>query len=403
MIETGVPAELIGLRVYSVCRSRFSSPNSAKGTSKMGVFSPFVSKKLLTITTLVLATTVLADPRPRITSPSLEVTDSQEKLTDPVPTLLAPTPFHLAPSGSQRSSCTLETYPSTLSGRLLIGSDADRSGDTTLAVVDLDQRRITTIKAVVPSSSFAGFSPDGTEIAMTIRNGGTRLVSKADWDGTNPQQFAGSDGYEFADWAAKQIAAYSTNGGIVFINPDVASISGKDSLSVPAKLLDARVSADGTVLAYTTTKFWPGSDLCLRTLSSNTDSCPLSGSADYRAARWNKSGELVAYTVGDSNSSQIGVLNRKSQSKSIYTDNDGRNFDPAFNPNGDGMIFISEDEGKFSILFQEADEKPAVTIAICPQPTRMFDWNSAKTMEVEALRVKRATRRSTQHPAESKP
>lgn len=290
-----------------------------------------------------------------------------------------------------KSSCELETYPPSLTGRLLIGSDVTRSGKASLAVLDLDQRRITTINTTVAASSFAGFSPDGTEIGMTVRKNEVKLVNRADWDGTNPRSLTGSNGYEFADWTAQNLVAIASDGRIILFSTSgerAGEISGK--MQTPSRLLEARLSPDFTLLAFTTTKFWPGSDVCLKTLSSNSDTCPLAGSTDYRGVRWQKSAELIAYTFGDSHSSRIGVLNRKTKTRKPFAESEGRNFDPVWNPSGDGMIFMNSTDGKFSILFQEADEQPPITIANCPQPTRMFDWNGAKTIEVEALRVKRS-------------
>ena|GEM_PF-4882489 len=318
---------------------------------------------------------------------------------------------------SQALVCQIEPFAEALSGRLLLGLSADALSASSLAVIDLDQKRVTDVSSaapslLVPSSGFAGFSPDGTQIGLTIRAGLEKVTVRADWDGENIVPLPDTAGFEFGDWRGATILLFNSDGRIELLDttqiaaspasPSSVITSGKAvkkitperktkriTLSTPARLQDVRLAPDLSQVLFATTKFWPGSDTCIRTLDSNVDSCPLSGSLSFNHARWNKAGTLIAYTVGDGTSASVGIFDRKTKTRVTLAESDDRSFDPLWNPTGEGVVYINESEGKFRVVFREQG-KVAVLLATCNQTVRAFDWSPTKTIEVEALRVKRS-------------
>jgi Tol biopolymer transport system component len=301
----------------------------------------------------------------------------------------------------QEVGCALEVYPEVISGRLLIAttaaapatSSADELG---LAVVDLDQKRISPLKIAVPKASFAAFSTDGTEVIFTVGRGAEKIVRTADWDGTNVAPVANSTGFEVGGLSGDTLTLFKPDGTAILVEKlgtgrfDAAT---QKRVTLPPRISEARLSPDRASLLFSTSKFWPGADLCIRALSSNLDSCPLSGAKDFRGGRWNKSGELIAYTSGDEVASGIAVLNQRSKIKSVLVDTEGRNTDPAWNPNGEGVAFVNEVDDGTKLMFQDAAGKPPLPLASCIGKLRLLDWSGPKTITVEALRVKRALER----------
>jgi Tol biopolymer transport system component len=265
-----------------------------------------------------------------------------------------------------------------------------------LAVVDLDQKRVSPLKIAVPKASFAAFSTDGTEVILTVGRGAEKSVRTADWDGTNVAPVANSTGFEVGGLSGDTLTLFKPDGTAILVEKlgtgrfDAAT---QKKVTLPPRISEARLSPDRASLLFSTSKFWPGADLCIRALSSNLDSCPLSGAKDFRGGRWNKSGELIAYTSGDEVASGIAVLNQRSKIKSLLVDTEGRNTDPAWNPNGEGVAFVNEVDDGTKLMFQDAAGKPPLPLASCIGKLRLLDWSGPKTITVEALRVKRALER----------
>lgn len=302
---------------------------------------------------------------------------------------------------AQQVGCVLDVYPEAISGRLLVAttaaapttSSADELG---LAVVDLDQKRISPLKIAVPKASFAAFSSDGTEVIFTVGRGAEKSVQTADWDGTNVASVPNSTGFEVGGLSSDTLTLFKPDGTTILVekrNTGGFDAAAQKKLTLPARISEARLSPDRASLLFSTSKFWPGADLCFRVLSSNLDSCPLSGAKDFRGGRWSKSGELIAYTSGDDLASGIAVLNHRSKVKTLLVDTEGRNTDPAWNPNGEGVAFVNEVDDGTKLMFQDAAGKPPLPLASCIGKVRLLDWSGPKTITVEALRVKRALER----------
>lgn len=306
--------------------------------------------------------------------------------------------------------CSLEMFPDALSGRILLGIAASAGTPSDLWVLDLDQRRLTPIAQQIGANSFAGFSPDGTQIGFTSRSDAGKVAMKADWDGSNAVGLIGAhDGligdWEYGDWVSDKILLFNAEGKIAIVpaterdvaqpvstpsTPTKASVANAvRPITVPGRLSEARLSPDRTSILFATSKFWPGIDSCIRTIASSVDSCPLAGSLSFTRARWNRSGELIAYTVGDDGSASVGIFNRKAKTRSTLAEGDQRCFDPVWNPNNEQVAYINESEGVFTLYLKEAG-KAAIPLTTCHQPVRLFDWSPTKTIEVEALRVKRS-------------
>ncbi|MBX7138527.1 MAG: DPP IV N-terminal domain-containing protein [Oligoflexia bacterium] len=295
--------------------------------------------------------------------------------------------------------------PPRLSGRIVFSA---QSGSTeSIFVLDLDGRRVRKLIGDSHHNSYPSWSPDGTKLAFASDRDSDWEIYVSDFEGQDQLRLTNNPGIDDHPAFAhdrNQIIYFSESAdgkgtNIYTIVPPstepvrLTNLGGKNSTP--------QLSPDGTQISYSTSRFWPGWDICLWDIKEQKETCPLKGEQSFCRAQWSNSGERLVYSFGFGNEIDLGILELKSGAKKSVTSMDGREYDASWSPSEDYLVFAAEngERDRFKLFILELSSGKISQLLSSRYSLRYPAWSAVTTMQLEARRMVQAQRGEAKKPA----
>ena len=304
------------------------------------------------------------------------------------------TPFEALPPDYRKLFVIEDTK--TLSGNLAFS--AKIKGYYRLFTLDFDSKRIRKLVDGPGNNSYPSFSPDGELIAFTSDRDGNNEIYLSRWDGQKQRRMTrNSIGDDNASWSpdGHSLVYYSETGPAGNASSEANLFTLKIKDASPQQLTKfkkrnttPRWSPDGSTIAYSTNRFWPGWDLCLWKVTSRSEECILTGALSYCRPSFHPSGKTLAYSAGAFSDVDVAQVTIGTKSISNLTELPGRDYDVAWSPDGSIVAFTAENGRKdiFNVFLVKPGSEPTPLITT-DHSIRYLGWTGAKTFDLEAKRI----------------
>lgn len=301
--------------------------------------------------------------------------------------------FAELPSDFQQSF-EIQPIDGKLMGRIIFSATV--RGYERIFVLDLDAKKVRKIIDGPGNNSYPRFSPDGTKIIFTSTRDGKRAVYIADWDGGNQNRLTSgtliedqpswsSDGKSVIYIAEKP----GDDGNSNIYTIDVESKKSTQLTNLTGKNILPYMSPDNKSVLYNTNRFWPGWDICLWSISSKSERCPLGGNQTFCRAQWDHAGKRFVYSGGSSEQIDLFVSTLGEKEQKQLTEIDGKEYDAAWSPDDSHILFVADTEDRkgFNLYITDFESEKPQPLIISTNSIRFPDWSKARTIELEAKRI----------------
>jgi Tol biopolymer transport system component len=288
-----------------------------------------------------------------------------------------------------------------LSGMLVFSASVD--GREGIYVLDLDAARIRRVVTGPGNNSYPSFNPDGTKLSFTSDRDGNKEIYLAEWDGANPQRLTNTKtAADNSSWAfEKNWIVYYAETSKDGKDSNIFAVSPENPIPFQITRFNKRnttprFDASMKNIAYSTSRFWPGWDICLWNLRQKKENCILSGAQSYCRPRYSPDGKFLAYSGGVFDDIDVAVLNLESNDKKYVTDLPGREYDATWSPDGKHLAFAAENGRKdlFNVyVLSNLDKKTIRSLITSDYSIRFLDWSATTTFELESKRIREAQAR----------
>lgn len=286
-----------------------------------------------------------------------------------------------------------------LSGRMVFSAAVE--GRDQLFVLDLDSAVVRPLNVGSGNNSFPSWSPDGRKVVFTSDRDGNKEIYLAQWSGEGVRRLTNSPHMEdYPSWGTDgKSVIYSASQGNDADGKDVINIFslGLEEGAKPVQLTQftsgraimARMSRDGSLMAYTTNRFWPGWDICTTNLKSKKERCILEGQNSFCRSTFANQSDKLVFSVGDVKRVDLGVYEFSSGSSSRITQLPRREYDAIWSPDDRYIAFTHEiqKEELFGVQIYDFQHKKSVPLLQSIYSIRYLSWNSTKTFDLEAERI----------------
>jgi Tol biopolymer transport system component len=271
--------------------------------------------------------------------------------------------------------------PAALTGK--IAFSATWKGKSRVYLLDLRAATVTPLSPDGIEASYPSFSPDGKYLALSIGPQDKRQIAVMASDGSGLRLLTtGPGASDHPAWSpdGKTIAFFSESPG----NPKIANLFRLDP-SQPGSALQIthyrgrnttpQWSNDSTVLAFSTSRFWPGWDICLYNINLKEESCPLRGLRTYCRPRFSHYGDKLAYSTGAFDDVDIFIRDLKTARDTRLSALTGRDYDATWSPD-DRFIAFTNSSGHehFNLFVQALDSAQAHTLIKSEASIRYLSW-----------------------------
>lgn len=264
-------------------------------------------------------------------------------------------------------------------------------------LLDLEQKHV--IRAIdgPGNNSYPRYSPDGRSFVFTSDRDGQRYIYIADWDGSNQRRLTNdnltednptwsSNGKEIVYYASEKDAVANLYSKQLDAAGAVVQITNSTGRNVTPD-----ISPDGSKIAFSTNRFWPGWDICLWNTKTKSENCPLGGAKAYCRPQWSHDGKYLAFSFGNGSAVDIGTLEVESGVRRTITDIARAEYDAAWSSD-DKYIFFATDIGDevYNLRVVSIDNARVEPLVSSSYSMRYPNYNGHSVFELETARLKAA-------------
>ena len=277
----------------------------------------------------------------------------------------------------------------------LVAFTATIEGRERIYLLDLDQKRVIHAIDGPGNNSYARFSPDGRQIAFSSDREGQRDIYIADWDGSNQRRLTDDKlAEDNPSWThdGRQVVYYVSDKDEV-ANLFSKAVSGDEAAqqitAVAGRNVTPDVAPDGSRIAFSTNRFWPGWDICLWSSKSKSETCPLGGAKAYCRPQWSHSGKYLAYSQGSGEAVDIGTLEVETGVRRAVTELARAEYDATWS-NDDKYLIFASDVGDeiYNLRVVDLNNSRVESLLSSPFSLRFPSHNPHTVFELEAARLK---------------
>ena len=262
-------------------------------------------------------------------------------------------------------------------------------------LLDLEQKRV--IRAIdgPANNSYPRFSPDGRRLAFSSDRDGQRYIYIADWDGSAQHRLTDNKlAEDNPTWShdGQQVVYYVSDKDEV-ANLFTKAVSGESPAqqitSVAGRNVTPDVSPDGSRIAFSTNRFWPGWDICFWSTKSKSETCPLGGAKAYCRPQWSHSGKFIAYSQGSGDAVDIGTLEIESGARRTVTELSRAEYDATWSSDDKYLIFASDvGDEIYNLRIVDLASSRVEPLISSPFSLRFPGYNPHTVFELETARLK---------------
>lgn len=357
-------------------------------------FSGLSASRLISSLTLLTIFAASARPGALVAEPPTP-NDAPAADLAPIATVTqqpTPTVIHTLPPNFESAFKVAST--AQLTGRIAFTVTVDEQDK--LMILDLDGRKVRRLVDSPGSHTFPTWSPDGRWVAFSSDQGGGRDIYMVDWTGQNQRRLTvGPRLNEHPDWAHNGSVIYFTSsdgpeGRANILAVDPHSNSLKVVTRFDGRNTIPKGSPDGSKVAYSTNRYWPGWDVCELDLKSGAERCVLNGTESYCRASWRADGDALVYTYGAFDNFNIGILDRTRGARREVTRMEGKEYDAIFSPDGRYAVFSGEgvSKGVYALFLLSLGDGKVEKLLDAPFSIRYPSWSKVTTLDLEAARAR---------------
>ncbi len=282
-----------------------------------------------------------------------------------------------------------------MSGRIAFSSKIE--GSERILLLDLDTLKIRPVVTGPGNNSYPSWSGDGSKIAFVSDRDGNKEIYTSDWDGGRQQRITNNkyvdDNPAFSP-NSSSIAYYSedqgrnTSSNLYLFDLNQKASSKLTTMSTRNTV--PKWSPDNSKIVYSTSRAWPGWDVCIFNLQTKADTCVMSGYTSFCRAEFSHSGEQLVYSFGALNQVDLGIYTLKNRKFTPLTKVEGKEYDAIWSYNDKFVYFTSDRESRniFNLYMIEVETGLETLLLKSPFSIRHLSFTPVKTMEVEARRLR---------------
>ena len=300
---------------------------------------------------------------------------------------LSPSPLPSPTSTDQQQDTDLiaQFSPQSTTGsyRGRIAFTAKLESGERIFIYDLRRKKITPLAVSKGNDHYPSFSPDGNKLVFTSDRNGNRDIFVTDLR-TNALIQITKTPKRDEDHASfhpteEKVVFYRSNKkkGSELFTIDLLTGTETRLTQLGKRNSTPRFSPQGSLVAFSTDRFWPGWDVCLWDIDTSSEKCVLKGVKSYCRPEWSRSGRMIAYSQGIGNNVDLAVLNLKNNSSQTLISLPGKQYDPVWSKNDKFIAFASEDSsGRFQLFVVDVVSGEHEMLLSAPYSMRYLSWGA---------------------------
>jgi Tol biopolymer transport system component len=282
-----------------------------------------------------------------------------------------------------------------LAGRILFVAEIAESKH--IFTADLDSQSVARLMSDDYSNYSPQISPDGKQIVFISNRVNPPQLFLADWNGENLKRLT------FSPYV-KSYPVWSSDGAAIYFSGEsgegearksnIYMVRLDDSKEVKVTSLGQRNASpaphpDLRTVAYTTNRFWPGWDVCMWDLTSEKESCVMSGNASFVRPRFSPDGTLLAMMRIKGQISDIGTYSYLDGTKKTrFFPSEGRQGD--YDWKDSSTIFFSERDqvdGPYKIKMLDLSSGVSRVIISSTYSMKELSWSAVALGSLEEMKI----------------
>lgn len=277
--------------------------------------------------------------------------------------------------------------------------EVDVFGVSRIVAFDPSLKKIRVLVNGPGDNSSQSWSTDGRALTFSSTRSGKKEIYVSSWDGSSPRRVTNSaqpadqpswsvDGERIIFTALK----LSDSGKLLKSNFMSINVDGTRPVALTRfseKNLTPSWAPNERSILYSTSRNWPGWDVCYYRLSLNKETCFLTGRRDYTRPRWNRKGNAILFNVGSVKDSDIGIYSFSTKKQSMVKRGPSRSFGGDWGPSDRYLVFIDEDraEQQYQVFLYDSEGDHLYPMLKSKFRLRSVSWNPRTAFELESLRV----------------
>ena len=300
-------------------------------------------------------------------------------------------------------------------GRIIFSAENSNLREE-IFLLDIDQKKVLAIPNCKGKSSEPSFSPDGQKYIFVCTNskGQVSLLensipdklnktdSKDEAISNNKILFTIEDN-KFPFSTIQNPSYFGLTNKILFQGNESDTTSNFYTVDINSSELNKLTDLKGrnsspsyssvlNKIAYSTDRFWPGTDVCMFDLKTKSENCFLSGNQTYSQPKFSNSGKSILFVNGDASETDVKQYNIIDKKIKNISNLPGKESFPEWNREDNLVAFLSSIEAQKnqSILINSVDSNESeVLLSSRVFSIKKFSWSGFTNKDIEKFNLKK--------------
>ena len=280
------------------------------------------------------------------------------------------------------------SLPGMLAVTMLQGSSG-----SVIRFLDLENHKVLAFSAPLQQVGYPSFSVDGESVAFVGMTRRGNEVFTSPWNGGKVNQitFNGvNDGNPSWSVEGDAVIHFSENRRYkseIYSSLVEAPFTRRQLTKVGGGNTTPHVSPDNRYLLYSTDRYAPAWNVCIKDLHSQEESCPFrAGNASNCRANWSPDGSRFVFTLQRGSSFDLYLYSPTTHKKRRLTSLSHKAYDAVWSPDGEYIAFAHDSTGQltYTIKVVRLRDKAVIPVAKAVGSLRYLSWTTARPYTVAA-------------------